>query len=369
MLLEPGRYLIEVSSPGFETYNEWVELSSDPQTVAVSLATAPVPEPTPSAETAANGRPIELEATSSEPADAESQIAMVTRPEVVSTTAATKAKDLSGKRHQDQVSGGQVGPRLTGVTGGCYEMGSPAGERSRNADERQHRVCIDSFWMSYAEVSVADFKTFLGASGYRSAKSEVKGCADPRTVSVDEWAASGDINERPFNQRSGYRLSEQPSDHPVVCVTWRDAMAYAKWLSESTGHKYQLPTESQWEYAARAGSNSAYPWGATVGKNNANCEGCRSGWGRASIVPVGNYPPNSWGFVDLNGNVREWTCSGYGKSSDLAAGCAATGASGSIVVRGGSWKDGPKELRNANRSALAPGHKDNTLGFRVVRVP
>ena len=128
-------------------------------------------------------------------------------------------------------------------------------------------------------------------------------------------------------------------------------------------------TEAEYEYAARAGTATAYPWGDTIGKNNANCGGCGSQWGGKGTAPVGSFSPNKFGLYDMVGNVWEWTDDCYHDSYQgvPADGSAWTGDGCTIVVRGGSWVNTPDLLRSAARSWLSTDFRGNVLGFRVAR--
>ena len=92
----------------------------------------------------------------------------------------------------------------------------------------------------------------------------------------------------------------------MINVNWHDAKAYAAWLSKQTGKRYRLPSESEWEYAARAGTETAYSWGDEIGVNRANCDGCGSEWDDTQTSPVGSFEPNGFGLYDMHGNVYEW---------------------------------------------------------------
>lgn len=114
-----------------------------------------------------------------------------------------------------------------------------------------------------------------------------------------------------FSEETGREAKEDNGwgrgTYPVIFVAWRDALAYADWLSVQTGHTYRLPTVVEWEHAARAGTQSAYWWGPELERNRANCSECGSRWSRSQTAPVGSFPPNPWGIYDMHGNVREFT--------------------------------------------------------------
>ena len=146
--------------------------------------------------------------------------------------------------------------------------------------------------------------------------------------------------------------------------------AYAKWLSEHTGKGYRLPTEAEWEYAARGGSGSAYWWGDEIGRNRANCRGCRSRWDRRQTAPVGSFAVNGYGLFDTAGNAREWTCSAYAATYGGYGGSEAKcekGESARRAVRGGGWFNEPAWVRSAFRARLYPDSRNYHLGFRVFQ--
>ena len=129
-------------------------------------------------------------------------------------------------------------------------------------------------------------------------------------------------------------------NRPVINVSWKDAQSYVRWLSQRTGHRYSLPSESEWEYVARAGTDTRYSWGDEIGRNRANCDGCGSRWDDEQTAPVGSFSPNAWGVHDMHGNVWEWVedCwndSYVGAPSDGSA--WESGECGYRVLRGGSW--------------------------------
>jgi formylglycine-generating enzyme required for sulfatase activity len=168
----------------------------------------------------------------------------------------------------------------------------------------------------------------------------------------------------------------------VVNVNWEDARAYCKWLSRQTGHKYRLPTEAEWEYAARAGSKTKYWWGNNIGSNNATCNKCNSQWGwdaQHMTAPVGSFKANPFGLYDTVGNVYEWTCSEYGvevkankkelvKYNGKEQVCVNRKTKNQFrVIRGGHWLSDPEDNRAAHRFESWLGYRVNFIGFRVVR--
>ena len=177
---------------------------------------------------------------------------------------------------------------------------------------------------------------------------------------------------------------EQGGPHPVTCVSWNDAMAYGQWLSDQTGQRYRLPTEAEWEYAARAGTPTAYYWGNNPSEGCAYANGadqtakqqlppdwtvmeCRDGY--VYTAPVGRFRANAFGLYDMSGNVWEWTCSGYDEGYGGAEQrCVSdAGSGGPRVLRGGSWFTLPRRLRAAARFWFASDNRDTNAGFRLAR--
>ena len=191
-------------------------------------------------------------------------------------------------------------------------------------------------------------------------------------VTVVEWDAcvsSGGCN--------GYR-PEDPGFHrgnvrdrsPVVNVNWDDAQAYVRWLSEATGATYRLPGESEWEYAARAGTTTVFPWGDEIGEGWANCgpDDCGESW--RNTAPVGSFPPNPFGVYDMHGNVFEWVEDCWNDSYVGAPSDGSAWLSGDCtrsVWRGGSWFGSGAYLQSANRLGTPTGNRNNRIGFRVAR--
>ena len=157
----------------------------------------------------------------------------------------------------------------------------------------------------------------------------------------------------------------------MINVSWDDAKAYVAWLSKKTGKSYRLLSAAEYEYATRAGTQTAYPWGNAVGTNNANCHACGSQWDARQTAPVGSFAANGFGLYDMVGNVREWTEDCY---HDTYSGAPADGSAwiegadcSSRIVRAGSWFFAPAFLRSAKRYWFTTDYRLNYLGFRVAR--
>jgi formylglycine-generating enzyme required for sulfatase activity len=169
--------------------------------------------------------------------------------------------------------------------------------------------------------------------------------------------------------------NKQPSDEgwgrarrPVINISWSDAKEYVDWLSRKTGKTYRLPSEAEWEYAARAGTTTKYAFGDTLNAQQAKFSAGKQGVGETA--EVGSFPPNNWGLYDMHGNVWEWVEDCYVQnytdaptdgSARMDPGCA------SRVLRGGSWDYGPQDLRSALRYRLPPYFRVDEIGFRVAR--
>ena len=228
----------------------------------------------------------------------------------------------------------ELGPDMARIEGGCFDMGSPKSEPDRRFDETLHQVCVQTFGIGKYEVTIDAYDRFAEATG------------------------------RKFPYDEGWGRGERP----VIHVSWNDVSAYAQWLSAETGISYRLPTEAEWEYAARTGADTAYPWGDEVGQGHANCNGCGSRWDYTKTAPVGSFAPNEWGLHAMAGNVWEWTCSRYEKryGGDENV-CSSPKGPGYRVNRGGSWTNEPSLLRSATRSRDLPGSGGYNLGFRLAQ--
>ena len=230
-----------------------------------------------------------------------------------------------------------LGLEMIWVKPGTFMMGSPKSEQGHRGNETQHQVTLSKgFYLGKHEVTQAQWERVMGSN-----PSKFKG-----------------------------------ADSPVENVTWTDAVAFCKKLAEMEtkagrvpeGMAYQLPTEAQWEYACRAGTTTAYSWGDTITKTNANYDyDGKNGLG--GTTPVGKYPANPWGFHDMHGNVWEWCADWYGDYPSGAVRDPLGPAVGSDrVVRGGCWSEKASDARCAIRDGSVPVLRDY-LGFRLSLRP
>ncbi len=244
-------------------------------------------------------------------------------------------------------------PEMVVIPTGSFTMGSPERETDRYPNEGpQHPVSIrQAFAAGKYEVSKAQFGRFVAESGH----SVGGGCY--------WWTGSKFELDAAKSWRSpGYAQTE---NDPVACVSWEDAKAYTRWLSQKTGKTYRLLTEAEWEYAARAGTSTAYSFGDTITTQQANHSNTLE-----RTVPVGSYPANAFGLHDMHGNVWEWTQDCWnanynGAPSDGSAWTA--GDCGPRVLRGGSWVNSPRNLRSAVRFGGPVGYRIINSGVRVSR--
>jgi len=159
----------------------------------------------------------------------------------------------------------------------------------------------------------------------------------------------------------------------VINVSWEIATVYAKWLSEQTGKRYRLPMEAEWEYAARAGKETAYWWGNDFIKGMANCNGRGSQWDNNQTAPVGSFKPNALGLYDTAGNVWEWVEDYWHQNyidapSDGRAWREQNGGQcGQRVLRGGSWFNEPGNLRSSARGRYSADNWSSFIGFRLAQ--
>lgn len=268
-------------------------------------------------------------------------------------------------------------PALIALPGGCFTMGSPAEEDARTEDEKLHQVCVKPFALAAHEVKIADFARFVKETGYRTDAERSAGNT-PGCWAFDPQRGDQAWGYHPWaNWRQPRKAPPVDYAEPVSCVSWHDAQAYLRWLNGKTGGNFRLPTEAEWEYAARAGVSGRWFWNdAAAACRYANIADTGSEWsngfpctdGFEWAAPSGRFAPNPWGFYDLFGNVTEWTCSEYDAHyrGDETR-CAPPEATAPMVLRGGAWNSSPGGVRAAHRDRNYPEARYSFIGFRVAR--
>jgi len=244
----------------------------------------------------------------------------------------------------------------------------------------QHRVRITKpFYLGAYPVTRGQFRQFVADAGY---KTDAEKGDDPGAYGWDP-----DKKEFVFNEKYSWRNAgfEQTDEHPVINVSWNDAVEYCKWLSKKEGKTYRLPTEAEWEYACRAGTTTRYYSGddpetlAKVGNvADAAAEAqfpdrtrtIRASDGYVFTAPVGQFKPNAFGLYDMHGNAFEWCADWYGKDyygKSPADDPKGPDAGDGRVLRGGSWVAWPGSTRSAGRNWFGPADRSDFTGFRVAR--
>ena len=228
-----------------------------------------------------------------------------------------------------------VCPEMSIIPSGTFMMGSTKGKK------RELPVTL---------ISIADA---LAVSRYE--------------ITFDEWDAchnAGGCSRMPSDRGWGR------GKRPVINILLEEIIEYLRWLTKKTGHTYRLPSESEWEYAARAGSQTEFNWGDEMLIGAANCRGCGTEWSGIKSAPVGQFRPNAWGLYDVHGNVLEyvtdcWTTNHYKLPNDgspiLTENCL------SKVVKGGAWYYLPKVSRSASRVRNDKRISGYFIGFRALR--
>lgn len=243
-----------------------------------------------------------------------------------------------GDTFRDSLRSGGSGPELVVLPAGSFRMGCVSGVDCRDDEKPVHEVTISRpFAVSKYEVTFAEWDACVSAGGCR---------------------------HRPGDRGWGR------GRRPVIHVSWQDAQDHVRWLSEQTGEEYRLLSESEWEYAARAGSGAAYSWGNVIGSGHANCVGCGSEWDNLQTAPAGSFSGNAFGLHDMHGNVGEWVEDCWNGNYDGATSNGSAWQSGDCsrrVLRGGSWGLTRGYLRAANRGGYSSGTRNGRVGFRVAR--
>jgi formylglycine-generating enzyme required for sulfatase activity len=266
---------------------------------------------------------------------------------------------------------------------GEFQMGSPDTERNREKDEKQHRVRLSkAFYLGQCEVTRGEFRKFVNATKFKT------------EAETDGLGGGGytHLVKAPFAQRPEFNWLntgfEQADSHPVVNVSWNDAVAFCNWLHKQDGKSYRLPTEAEWEFACRAGTTTRWHCGAEE-KNLESIANIADlslknaypdvSWAKPwndsypFTAPGGKFAPNYFGLHDMHGNVYEW-CQDWHDPSyyDTAPTVDPSGAKSgkNRIIRGGTWFFDTNFARAANRNAIPPNDRGFNIGFRVaVEIP
>jgi formylglycine-generating enzyme required for sulfatase activity len=308
-------------------------------------------------------------------------------PQAMTTAAApaTPASEIADSATRGQAMPGQPAagtifrdcpecPDMAVIPAGRFVMGTPKDDEDRRPDEGPvHKVTIAApFALMTTEVTRDQFAAFVTATGHEMEDGDcyLADGGDGKSDDSAHWLAPG---------------FKQEGSEPVVCVSWRDAVAFAEWLSSKAGFAYRLPTEAEWEYAARAGRRGIFPW-----DENSTADACRIGNsldasghkeipapepspcddGRAFTAPVGSYQPNLFKLFDMAGNVWEWVEDCYHsnyKEAPTDGSAVELDACPERAARGGSWIDGQWDFRFARRYSVDSWGRENILGFRLAR--
>jgi formylglycine-generating enzyme required for sulfatase activity len=229
-----------------------------------------------------------------------------------------------------------IKPKMVLIPAGSFRMGCVSGKECLDEENPVHLVHVPRFWMGKYEVT------------------------------FDEWDAC--VADSGCDHMPQDRLGNR-GDRPVTNVSWDDVQQYIEWINQKAGRFYRLPSEAEWEYAARSGSTTMYPWGNRLGKNNANCYYCGSPTDGKNTLPVGSYRANGFGLHEMAGNVEEWTqdcVNDSYKGAPLNGSAWLTGDCSRRIVRGGSYISTPWSSRSASRGDGAAHSGAERRGFRLA---
>ena len=281
-------------------------------------------------------------------------------------------------RQEAKARARQVAGEMVSIPGGTFRMGELS-EDSRDNEKPVRSVTVPSFRLGKYEVTVGQFRRFVEATGYRTDAERNAGDKQGCAIYIhtgERWKYTAGTSWR----NPGFPVRD---NHPVVCVSWNDVQAFVKWLNSKTDGKFRLPSEAEWEYAARARSTTKYHFGNDESQlcqyaNHADSstdfwwknESCSDGVGKRP-AEVGRYQPNGFGLHDMYGNVWEWVQDCWNdnyKGAPTDGSAWTSGDCGRRVLRGGSWFNDTRRLRSATRGWLDHTHRDyNAFGFRLAQ--
>ena len=251
---------------------------------------------------------------------------------------AARQTELDRQRQEARAKARELAGEMIAIPGGTFRMGDLNGGGD-DVEKPVHSVTVPAFRMGKYEVTFAQWDACVADGGCGGYQPEDEG----------------------FGR----------ADRSVINVSWNDVQGYIDWLNNKTGENFRLPTEAEWEYAARAGSTSIYSWGNDIGQNRANCdENCNDRW--ENTAPVGSFSANDWGLHDMHGNVEEWVQDCYNESYIRAptdgSAWTSSGDCNFRVCRGDGWNSFPQNLRSAARfGEHVRIDRASHLGFRLAQ--
>ena len=311
-----------------------------------------------------------------------SQKAALPAPSVEAPSGSLQAKRVPGQIFSDRLKRGLYGPELVVIPAGNFKLGALSGDKAAtDAEKPAHVVALDKdFAISRTEISVAQFGAFIKHSGFKSFADKSGGSE------IFDLASGKFIQGKGVNWRYNHIGKPTEDDFPVVHVSFNDATAYVQWLSLQTGESYRLPTEAEWEYVLRAGSESIFPWGKKIKDvRKGNLSGERDKfpngrvWGNAinnygdsywGLAPVGQYSSEGFGTFDMLGNVSEWVEDCWHENYRRAPGNGEAWVNPGCkqrVARGSAWLSSADQSRSSFRMPADADSSNARLGFRVVR--
>ena len=261
------------------------------------------------------------------------------------------------------------------IKGGIFLMGSPQNEQDRHRNEEQHIVKVNDFSILKHPITVQQFEIFVNETGYITDAERIGNANVWDAVSLRKQEGLNWSNDEVGKIRTN-------KAHPVIYVSWNDANSYCEWLNKDSAITVRLPTEAEWEYACRAGTETSFNTGNYLSTEQSNFNGHHSilytypqGKYLGGTTPVGNYAPNQWGLYDMHGNVSEWCNDWYDENYynecqrfDLVDNPKGAKKSLNKILRGGSWNTKIQYCRSAHRGNDLSVTRNNYTGFRIVFV-
>lgn len=279
-------------------------------------------------------------------------------------------------------------PGLTSIQSGKFNMGCSKGDRlCQKTESPVTEVAVSPYQIGAAEVTVGEFRQFVLLTGYKTDAEKNAGDLVGCLVRTERGGLNRDNSFWSWKAGANWKNPGYPQtdNHPVTCVSWNDAVAYTEWMSEKFGRRVRLPTEAEWEHAARAGSTNRYG-PSSSSKNLCDYENgadeSKSQYGAAwkkkmkckdgfwNTAPVKSYKPNKFGLYDMLGNVHEWTQDVWQSKISLQTSSTqhnVVGKASERTLRGGAWDKEPTRLRLSVRSPGTTTKRASMIGFRIVR--